>query len=99
MNNPLLGLLVAIADHPRSSGHELRARLGLEKSLYRDLLDHLVRMGYLDTRSTGDSCAPAGCDGCAVGCQSTPEAGPRHLELTERGKRFLARSAGAGHEA
>ena len=98
VSNPLVVLLSHIASDPRSSGLELRARLKLERSTYQDLLGHLVRMGYLAERATGDTCAPAGCENCSVGCQSTPETGARHLELTDRGRSFLARSGQAGNE-
>ena len=95
MNNPLLSLLASIESQPRSSGHEIRAKLGLDRSTYQDQIEHLTRMGYLASDRTDGTCSSGGCDGCAIGCQSTPETGPRTLLLTAKGHRFLERSHGS----
>jgi hypothetical protein len=92
MNDPLLRLLALLDTTTRPSGFELRSRLGLSRETYDDLMTHLTRMGYLEAHDMDVACASGGCQGCEVGCQSTPDTGPRSLSITAKGRRYLERS-------
>jgi hypothetical protein len=74
-----------IAAGEAGSSEQLARKLGVELPLARQLLEELVRLGYL--RPTANSCCQAKCAGCpsAGSCLSLPQM----WFLTDKGKRAL----------
>jgi hypothetical protein len=81
--------LSALLASPTATGLEIRLRLGLSREQYADQLSHLIRLGYVTAAETAEaSCPSGGCQGCPIGCQSSPALGPQTLAVTEKGRRF-----------
>lgn len=72
-----------------ASSADLARRLGVTPALAEQVLDELVRGGYL--RASDSTCARR-CEGCPVAqsCAGLPEV----LTLTERGRSALAHAGG-----
>ncbi|MBU6427732.1 MAG: hypothetical protein KGR26_01855 [Cyanobacteria bacterium REEB65] len=89
-------LLAELGRDARRSSLEVRGSLGLTRGLYEDLLGHLIRLGYVTAAPLeATDCATEGCHGCPIGCGSTPKLGPQTLEVTPKGRAFLARGGAA----
>jgi hypothetical protein len=84
MSGPLSAVLAEVA--AGTSSVPLMARhQGLDESVVRAALDHLIRSGRINRAELGTGCAPEGCSGCALakGCAA---AGPRLVSLTLAGR-------------
>lgn len=90
MSGPLSAVLGAL-DDGAGSLDEVARRTGLSRDVVSAGVDHLVRMGRLETRELGSGCPTGGCGSCAsgtvdgaAGCGSAgPTAGRRGPVLVE----------------
>ncbi len=95
MTGPLTTVLAELAAGTPTVAEMVR-RSGLDESVLRAAVDHLVRAGRVDARELSIGCPASGCGGCAAatdagtpGCgRTTPVSGRRAglvtLTLTRR---------------
>ena len=74
MSSPLRTVLDAVTAGARSRA-ELRASTGLRPDLLDAALEHLVRMGRLESTALGTGCPTDGCGSCASGIGDEPGCG------------------------
>ena len=102
-------LLAALAEGNGLSSAQIRARLGIGRDLYDQLLAQLVRLGFVAIEavaaapgalsaavgSNGGSpgCRTPSCAGCPVPCGNNPANGATGVRITERGLAFVRRNA------
>lgn len=66
MSGPLSAVLAAL-DEGAGSLDEVARRTGLSRDVVSAGVDHLVRLGRLETRELGSGCPTGGCGSCASG--------------------------------
>nr|WP_300143490.1 FeoC-like transcriptional regulator [Propionicimonas sp.] len=89
MSGPL-SLVLAEIESGTSTLAEMARHSGLDETVVRAAVDHLVRSGRLEARELAIGCPPSGCGGCAMaaddktpGCgASAPAAGRRPALVT-----------------
>ncbi|MGN6608625.1 MAG: FeoC-like transcriptional regulator [Jatrophihabitans sp.] len=74
MRSPLRSVLDAIADGARSR-HDLVTRTGLPLDVVDAAVEHLVRIGRLESTELAAGCPGGGCGSCASGVGDTPGCG------------------------
>ncbi len=88
-------LLTLIADRRGVSSYdELARELGVSQALVEQLVAELLRSGCL--RMAIDECVPAGCASCPLRASCSLPEGVRLWQLTEKGRRWLARTEEMG---
>jgi len=80
VSGPLSAVLAEVTAGT-SSIPEMARHQGLEETVVRAALDHLVRSGRINRAALGSECGPDGCSGCPMvsGCSA---AGPRLISLS-----------------
>lgn len=88
-------LLALVADRQGVwSYDELARELGVSQALVERLVADLLRSGCL--RMAIDECMPAGCASCPLRTSCSLPEGVRLWQLTEKGRRWLARTGETG---
>lgn len=66
-------------------------RSGMDEQLVRAAVDHLIRLGRLDSRELAMGCPSSGCGGCASGRpDATPGCGAAGPSFERRGPVLVA---------
>jgi hypothetical protein len=83
----LIDLLARIAKGGLHNPADLSIALGTTHELLEQMLDDLVRLGYLDP--VMNSCSPATCPSCSGCCTASVGSSGRMLVLTKKGRRAV----------
>ena len=87
----LIELLERISEGGLHNPADLSVALGTSPDLLDQMLDDLVRMGYLDPVAA--VCNPASCSSCKGCCAASSGSTGRILVLTEKGQRAVRANA------
>ncbi|GAB3624048.1 hypothetical protein GCM10027418_21320 [Mariniluteicoccus endophyticus] len=84
MSGPLSQVLAAIEDGA-TSVDDIARRCTMEPSAVRAGIDHLVRMGRLETSELSSGCPSGGCGTCASAVEGAPGCGSPRPSAARRG--------------